>query len=243
MFFNSFWNGHRNSHVSQENQAIKKSGTSGPVRRSRNDRSIKIQSLQPTTPFHPFERYDYSQVGAYSITICTYKHEFFFGEIENREMRLNAYGSIAKHQWEQLSEQFKEIELGEFVIMPNHIHGIVIIQNPHIKTEIEDKIVGAGPAPARSQSNIGQPQGFGQPQGLPLRRKTIGGVVGAYKSLVANECLKIFKSKNKIMGKLWQRNYYEHIIRDEKSYGDIAAYIINNPAQWELDELYSRDTV
>jgi REP element-mobilizing transposase RayT len=146
---------------------------------SRQRRSIRLKG------------YDYSQVGAYSITICTYKHECLFGEIENREMRLNAYGSIAKHQWEQLSEQFKEIELGEFVIMPNHIHGIVIIQNPHIKTEIEDKIVGAGPAPARSQSNIGQPQGFGQPQGLPLRRKTIGDIVGAYKSLVANECLKI----------------------------------------------------
>lgn len=180
--------------------------------------------------------YDYAQAGAYFITICTQKHECLFGEIESREMRLNVYGLIAKHKWEQLPKQFIDMELGEFVVMPNHIHGIVIIQNPHIKTEIENKAVGAGLAPARFQSNIGQPQG------LPLR-KTVGDMVGAYKSLAANECLKLFKSKNKTMGKLWQRNYYEHVIRNEESYLEIADYIINNPAQWELDELYSGGNV
>ena len=68
---------------------------------------------------------------------------------------------------------------------------------------------------------------------------TIGDVIGAYKSLVANECLKIFKSKNETMGKLWQRNYYEHIIRNEKSYHTISDYIINNPAKWNEDKFFA----
>ena len=70
----------------------------------------------------------------------------------------------------------------------------------------------------------------------------IGDIVGAYKSLVANECLKIYNIKNQTMGKLWQRNYYEHIIRDEKSYLEIAQYILENPTKWALDSLFSGGT-
>lgn len=71
---------------------------------------------------------------------------------------------------------------------------------------------------------------------------TVGNIIGAYKSLVANECLKIYKTKNETMGKLWQRNYYEHIIRDEKSYLKIAQYIFDNPAKWVLDSLFPGGT-
>jgi len=67
---------------------------------------------------------------------------------------------------------------------------------------------------------------------------TVGNIIGAYKSLVSNACLKIFKSNNKVMGKLWQRNYYEHIIRNEDSYQTIAGYILNNPAQWTNDKFF-----
>jgi REP element-mobilizing transposase RayT len=129
--------------------------------------------------------------------------------------------------------------------MPNHIHGIIVIHTP----------VGAGFTPAlqpnsgqpnsgqpnSGQPNSGQPNSgqpnSGQPQGLPLR-KTIGDIVGAYKSIVANECLKIFKSNNETMGKIWQRNYWEHIIRDEKSFQEIAIYIENNPAKWQEDKFF-----
>jgi REP element-mobilizing transposase RayT len=70
----------------------------------------------------------------------------------------------------------------------------------------------------------------------------VGDIVGAYKSIVANECLKLFKSKNQPMGKLWQRNYYEHIIRNEKSYLEIVQYILDNPIKWESDRLYPGGT-
>lgn len=79
------------------------------------------------------------------------------------------------------------------------------------------------------------------PQMTTTKPKTVGDIVGAYKSLVANDCLKIFKQKyvDEMMGKLWQRNYYEHIIRDEQSYQRISEYIINNPKNWKEDQLYN----
>lgn len=151
------------------------------------------------------------------------------------QMELNEFGQIALEQWHKLSDRFPNIELDAFVVMPNHVHGIIFI------TE-NGQPVGAGLAPAQNgngQPRDGQPQGFGQPQGLPLpKRTTLGDVVGAYKSLVSNECLKIYKTKNETMGKLWQRNYYEHIIRDNKSYENIVYYIENNPSTWQQDELF-----
>jgi putative transposase len=170
--------------------------------------------------------YDYSYPGAYFITICTYKHESLFGEIENGEMKLTEFGQIAHNRWRLLPERFINIQMDQFVVMPNHIHGILVITDPDL--------VGAGLAPAPEA--IAQPHA-GQPQGLPLR-PTVGYVVGAYKSLVVNECLKICKIKQEIMGKIWQRNYYEHVIRDHKSFQNITNYIIHNPAQWEQDQLF-----
>jgi REP element-mobilizing transposase RayT len=170
--------------------------------------------------------YDYSQEGAYFVTICTYQRVCLFGQIVDGKMRLNEFGQIALEQWRRLPERFESIEMNAFVVMPNHIHGIMVITDPDP--------VGAGLTPA--PEIIAQPHS-GQPQGLPLR-VTLGNIVGGYKSLVANECLKIYKTKNETMGKLWQRNYYEHIIRDEKSYEAISAYIANNPSLWEQDSLF-----
>jgi putative transposase len=207
--------------------------------------------------------YDYSQAGAYFITICTHDRACLFGQIVRAglapaQMQLNEYGQIAHDQWHQIPERFENIELDQFVVMPNHVHGIIIINEsvgagftpaPFMGTPaLDDKTVntgvGASPTPTlipSGQPPTGQPP-TGQPQGLPLHGGTVGDIVGAYKSLVANECLKIYKSKNEFMGKLWQRNYYEHIIRDEKSYNQIDAYIVNNPAQWELDQLFAGGT-
>ncbi|MDI9312402.1 MAG: hypothetical protein QM535_19485 [Limnohabitans sp.] len=196
--------------------------------------------------------YDYSQSGLYFITICCHSRECIFGKIENNKMILNEYGTIAYNEWIKLTERFSNFELDVFQIMPNHMHGIIALND-----------VGAGFTPAPNNDEIygqspnGQPEiNTGQPQGLPLQitdndnratlavAPTIGDIVGAYKSLVANKCLKIWKTKwvgsNPVptMGKLWQRNYYEHIIRNEKSYLTISKYIINNPAKWQEDKFY-----
>lgn len=154
--------------------------------------------------------YDYSKEGAYFITICCHDKECRFGKIVNYEsyadaqMELNEYGMIAYNEWVKLPERFSNFDLDVFQIMPNHIHGIIILNNAFTNSE--------------------------------TMNATIGVIVGAYKSLVVNACLKIYKSKNEIMGKFWQRNYYEHVIHDEQSYQTISNYIINNPAKWYDDK-------
>ncbi len=159
--------------------------------------------------------YDYSQDGVYFITIITQNKKCIFGDIINNEMRLNDIGQIVKKYWLEISNYFPNITLDEYIIMPNHIHGIIIV----------DYCRG---------DPCGRP---GRGQAVPLQnRSSIGDIIGAYKSLVANACLNIYKSKNKIMEKLWQRNYYEHIIRNEKSLNKIRKYIFNNSLKWEFDE-------
>jgi REP element-mobilizing transposase RayT len=182
--------------------------------------------------------YDYSQAGAYFITICCENRMNRFGDItvgatladaqnSDAKMVLNEYGQIAHTEWIKLTERFTNFELDVFQIMPNHMHGIIVLnnvgatlavaQNDNAQNEIkhdDDIRAGASPAP------------------------TVSDIVGAYKSLVANGCLNIYKSKNEMMGKLWQRNYHEHIIRNEQSYQTISNYIINNPAKWNDDKFY-----
>ena len=192
------------------------------------------------------KNYDYSQAGLYFITICCDDRKHRFGKIENHEMILNEYGTIAYDEWIKLQGRFSNFELDVFQIMPNHLHGII-------------KIVRAGFTPAQNTpTEIIPTQNDGQPQSLPMQitddrnmatarvAPTVGDIVGAYKSLVANACLDIFKLQRSTcnaistMGKLWQRNYYEHIIRDERSYQTISEYIVNNPAKWTEDKFYKQ---
>lgn len=167
--------------------------------------------------------YDYSQAGLYFITICCQDMICRFGEIVNDEMILNESGEIAYLEWIKLQEWFPNFELDVFQIMPNHIHGIVALIPVGVplggaqNDGGSQKSVGASPTPT-----------------------TVGDIIGAYKSLVSNACLKIYKSKNETMGKLLQRNYYEHIIRNESSYKTISNYIINNPSNWKDDKFYKK---
>lgn len=171
--------------------------------------------------------YDYSQAGLYFVTICCEDRICRFGNVLNGEMILNEYGQIAHDEWMQLSERFSNFELDVFQIMPNHMHGIILLN---------DIPVGAGFTPAH-HGGISQ---HGDNRATARVAPTVSDIVGAYKSLVANGCLKIYKQKNEMMGKLWQRNYYEHIIRNEQSYQRISEYIINNPVKWVGDKFYTQ---
>lgn len=176
--------------------------------------------------------YDYSKAGSYFITVCCENRENRFGKIENNEMILNEYGKIAFREWKKLGDRFIHFELDVFQIMPNHIHGIIGIKQ-YIDTELTsdnfdiDHLV------------IGQPEKFPLEVDFKIIKKTVGDIVGAYKSLVSNKCLEIAKQNNEVMGKLWQRNLFEHIIRDEKSYQNISDYIINNPSNWKDDKFFN----
>ena len=175
------------------------------------------------------KEYDYSRAGLYFITICCQDRNCRFGDITvgasladaqhadtqfaDTRMILNEYGTIARDEWEKLPKRFPNVELDVFQVMPNHVHGIIVLNEPPT-VWAGASWAGASPAP------------------------TVGHIIGAYKSLVAKACLDICKSKNEMLGKLWQRNYYEHIIRSEPSYRTISDYIINNPAKWKEDKFY-----
>ena len=170
--------------------------------------------------------YDYSQAGLYFITICCQNRICRFGEIENDEMILNDAGKMIETEWMNLKNRFPNIELNEFVVMPNHFHGILEI----VGATLLDTTIPA-------ENNLTE---TGQPQGIAPTTKTVGDMMDAFKSITTVEYIRGVKNSGwkPFDGKLWQRNYYEHIIRNEQSYHNISNYIINNPAKWQEDKFY-----
>ncbi len=145
--------------------------------------------------------YDYAQPGAYFITICTWHRQNLFGEIATNEMYLSNYGKIIQLYWENLPKYHRHLELDQFVIMPNHMHGILILTD---NTTYQ-------------------------------KRHRLPEIIRAFKTFSARRVNKI----RRLSGvSVWQRGYYEHIIRQEKSLKAIQEYIINNPLSWEKDELH-----
>ncbi|MBW4641900.1 MAG: transposase [Goleter apudmare HA4340-LM2] len=190
--------------------------------------------------------YDYSQPGAYFITICTQHHECCLGEIINGDMKFTVRGAIAFRLWLQIPDHFPNVELDEFIIMPNHIHGIIVITD---KLTDGGQIVGVGHEVAGHQGvghqgaghqGVGH-QGAGH-QGAetaPLRRRkpTLGQVVAYYKYQTTKIINQIDHTpKNRV----WQRNYYDRIIRHPNTFHLIQKYIIANPIRWHQDPINPR---
>ncbi len=163
--------------------------------------------------------YDYGQAGAYFITVAAYHRKCVFGDIVNGEVRLSKMGVIVKTAWQELPAHFPNVINDEYVIMPNHLHGII---------RIETDIVGARHAsPLRECVKNSGPRGT-----APL---SLGAIIGSFKSAAS-------KRIHEIQGfehfHLWQRNYYEHVIRDERDYERVLEYIRSNPMNWEQDLEY-----
>jgi putative transposase len=235
--------------------------------------------------------YDYSQEGLYFITLCTQNRVCLFGKIENEKMMLNDAGRIANECWLNIPNHFPNVILHEFIIMPNHVHGIIQLVGANnyspqmissefsspekISQELNSSELNS---PANNSPKINSPEKISPENNLsenqltkignnhldgvgndlndnhsnhgaknvsinhgaknvsPLRghspSKTIGSIVRGYKIGVTN-----WFRYNGNSEKIWQRNYWEHIIRDEQSCHRIAEYIINNPAKWDVDSL------
>lgn len=161
--------------------------------------------------------YDYSQPGYYFVTICVADRYCLFGKIVDEQIILNEYGQIAKKEWVRTEKLRDNVRLDEYVVMPNHIHGIIIItyQNNSkgvlqyaLADELENKF--------RSPSN------------------NVGAIVRGYKSTVTKQ---INELNNQPGDKVWQRNYYDHIIRSKNELNKIRTYIRENPRNWENDNL------
>ena len=160
--------------------------------------------------------YDYTQFGYYFITICTHQKSCLFGAIANNKLNLNKFGQIAFTCWQAIPEHFPKIELDSFVIMPNHVHGILIITY-------------------NSGRGLAMPNPYEGKFGKPVAG-SIPTIIGSFKSAVTKQINILRNSKGM---SVWQRNYYEHIVRDEASLNRIRQYIINNPFDWKNDKLYS----
>ena len=188
--------------------------------------------------------YDYTSPGAYFITICTYQRQCLFGEIINGEMQLNKCGQIAAECWNEIPNHFRQTKLDNYVIMPNHIHGILVITDtprrgmampcPYDRPRPHGRGM-ALPCPYGRQQDT-QPlikRQFGKPiaQSIPT-------IIGSFKSAVTKRINIVRHAKGT---PVWQRNYYDHIIRDDASMQHIRHYIQNNPRSWQSDQLHPKN--
>lgn len=173
--------------------------------------------------------YDYTQPGAYFITLVTFRREHVFGEIVDGKMRLTALGEIARDEWMRSNQVRQEIHLheDEFVLMPNHLHGIVWITAAEMNNNPPYAIGANGIRPMDGVGARRAPL----PQRVP---RSLGTFVGSFKSAVTSRA-----RKDMNLSEVWQRNYYDHIIRNERDFENIWLYIDDNPRKWEDDRFFS----
>ena len=159
------------------------------------------------------QNYDYAQNGRYFVTICTKNRQHLFGRIVDGEMRLNRAGEMVERLWSEIPQFYAGFVLHEFVVMPNHFHAIV-------------EIAGTMP-PYLSDVHV-------------AKQLTIPEIVHRFKTLTTRKYIEGVHNEEweGFQGKLWQRSYHEHIIRDEKSYEMIVDYVQNNPLRWVEDCYY-----
>jgi REP element-mobilizing transposase RayT len=191
--------------------------------------------------------HDYSQTGAYFVTICTRDRECLFGDVIEKQMILNGNGNIARHCWVELFKKFNNIRSPAFVVMPNHIHGIIIIQR-QVKVHKTQENQSDGRALIHQTHPHQQGDKYNE-QGLINQTPTIdfvqqpGWILMENPSLTLGKIIRHYKAqvttkirKNGAAYFQWQRNYYDIIIRNSKEFEQKRNYIKNNPANWENDE-------
>jgi REP element-mobilizing transposase RayT len=164
------------------------------------------------------------------VTICTQNREHYFGKIENNKMRLSAAGAIAHVLWDEIKNRTNYVELGEFVVMPNHLHGILIINKNGLDDQKDDSIGCRDVAcNVPTTTNDGKNEKMAA---ISPKAKTVSSLIRSYKSAVTKYCNRLG------LDFAWQSRFYDHIIRNDESHQRIAHYIKNNPTNWKEDEWY-----
>jgi putative transposase len=148
--------------------------------------------------------YDYGQSGAYFVTVVTHDRACLFGDVADGKMQLNNVGQIAKAAWDELPAKFPLVRLDAFIVMPNHVHGIIMVGAQFIAPKINEGVMNHAP--------------------------TLGEMVRAYKAR-STRLIRQAGTPNFA----WQRNYYEHVVRNEESLNRVRQYIVNNPTHWTID--------
>lgn len=182
--------------------------------------------------------YDYSQNGAYFITLCAQDRKSIFGKIVNGEMQLSPFGIIVRDEWLKTAEMRKNIEMDEFVIMPNHFHGIIVIDDRGwARLEMNGAADLDGTGTLQRAPTLPTREQFGKPTS-----NTIPTIIRGYKAAVTKQIntIQINAGVYNKPERIWQKNYYEHVIRNEVSLNKIREYIMSNPLNWKEDDLYIR---
>jgi REP element-mobilizing transposase RayT len=185
---------------------------------SANRRSIRLRG------------YDYSRAGAYFVSICTKDRKCLFGDIENQEMALNDAGRMVEKWYVELENKFQDIRCDKYIIMPNHFHAIILNIGP-VPVGADLCVCPDDLRVCPDDYRYGRTSG--EHTGSPLHR-----VIQWFKTMTTNDYIRGVKQYGwaPFPGKLWQRNYYEHIVRNENEMSHIRQYIRNNPAQWASDK-------
>jgi len=159
----------------------------------------------PERHYPRLHAFDYSREGAYFVTICTHEKQNLFGDVWDGSIQLNPYGNIVTSCWQELPLHYPAVTNDIFIVMPNHFHGIIVIDNMNKRSGLKPD---------------------------PTRTHTLSEIVRAFKTFSAR---KINEIRNSQGTPVWQRSFYEHIIRGESEYKQIAEYILFNTSKWELD--------
>jgi putative transposase len=207
-------------------------------------------------PSTRLQTWDYSKNGAYFITICTQNREHFFGNIQNGMMQLSEIGKLAERYWLEIPEHFPFVELGNFVVMPNHFHGILIINN--IPNAVETRFIASNNCHENNEINeynennetrliasnndendetrliasLQENRGGFSGDKNPMLNENISKIIRWYKGRCSFECRKINANF------AWQSRFHDHIIRNSQSFENIQNYIFENPLNWKNDKFY-----
>jgi putative transposase len=202
--------------------------------------------------------WDYGWNGAYFITICTKNREHFFGKIVDSKMQLSSIGVLADVFWHEIKNHVKNVELGAFVVMPNHIHGILILNKPENEPfannivgdnvrdndnvrnndNVRDNVETRHALSLRYQPPI-QPPTPAQQRFQNQGQNTVSSIVGSYKSAVTKHCNRLQLTDNDGVVFGWQSRFHDHIIRNDAEYQRINDYIENNPNNWDNDKFHT----
>ena len=189
-----------------------------PTIHQKKRRKPKQKSMHPNRKIIRKRNYDYTNTGWYFVTICTKNREYFFGEIRNEEMQLSVIGKQAQIFWLEIPEHFPNVELGEFVIMPDHIHGIIGIVNPR---DLACKIPTSNVPTDTSNKNEYMAS-------ISPKSGSLSAIIRSYKSVLTRWC-----GLNDSHSFSWLARFHERIIRNQEEYSRIEEYIHSNPKRWQ----------
>ena len=194
-------------------------------------------------PSARLQNWDYGSNGAYFITICTKKMQHFFGEVVDKKMNLNSVGVLAEEYWIEILKQFPYVELDNFQIMPNHMHGILIIDKSIVTAAaVETRFIASN----LNDSDSSETRLIAS---VPPEKDGIGGFAGENNPMLVDNISRIirwykgrctFEMRKKNPNFVWHPRFHDHIIRNSESFERIQNYIEENPARWEEDKFYKK---